>query len=109
MSDLDLAKVRRIIIAAIYNVIGAGSPGSDDEVEKYLQTPIQEVLGGSAPAEARERVARLIAKRTNDYLEKEYGPSARVAQPDWLTQDESALASTYADRVVQALGSVLQG
>ncbi len=104
MREVDRAKVRRIVVAAIYNVINAGQPPEDEAgVENYLQTQIREVLGGSAPSAEREKVAKLIRKRTNEYLVKEFGPNTSVAKTEWLTQHESAPVSTYADMVEKAL------
>jgi len=108
MSDVDKAKARQIVVAAIYNVIGAGQPPQDEAgVEAYLQTQIRQVLGGSAPPSDREKVAKLIRKRSNDYMVKEFGPKARVAKHEWLTQHEQEPVSTYTDKVVEALIPVL--
>jgi hypothetical protein len=108
MAEVDKVRVRRVVVAAIYNVIGAGQPPQDETgVESYLQTQIRQVLGGSAPSADREKVAKLIRKRTNEYTAKEFGPKARVAKYEWLTQHEQEPVSTYADKVVEALVPVL--
>jgi len=108
MAEVDRAKVRRVVVAAIYNVIGAGQPPQDEAgIDGYLETTVRQVLGGSVPSTEREKVAKLIRKRTNDYLVPEFGPKARVAKYEWLTQHESEPVSTYADRAEQALSSAL--
>ncbi|MCX6844066.1 MAG: hypothetical protein NTX53_17525 [candidate division WOR-3 bacterium] len=106
MTAEDRAKVRRVVVAAIYNVIGAGpAPSDPTEVDQYLKTTIREMLGGSAPPEDRERVAKLVARRTNQYLRKEFSLPANtiIAKPAWLTDNENQPASTYAGKVADAM------
>jgi hypothetical protein len=108
MSEVDRAKVRRTVVAAIRSVAG-GHPIEDSAaVEEYLKTSIRKVLGGSVPQSEREVVAKQIRLETIERMRQEFGlaPNAVTAQYQWLTQHESELASTYADKVEEALEAI---
>lgn len=96
--------VRRLVAAAVSAVLGEGSPPTGpDAVEEYLGTQIRVVLGPGAPPAERKKQARLIALRTNDRLEDEYGKPARRARSDMLTAHERETLSFYAGEVCAAL------
>jgi hypothetical protein len=106
MLEQDRAKLRRAVVAAIYDVCGLGKPPSDDAaVESYLKTQIRVVLGINAGQADRVKVAKLIAAQTDITLRKEFGlaKNQHVAKFRWLTEHESEPVSTYADSVEAAM------
>lgn len=105
MSCVDSDRLRRIIIDAVCDVIGAPKP---DRPGDLLDRPIREILGGDVPAEYRKKVAKLIAKRINDRLEEVFDTEdARVVDYRWLLDNEDRPLSWFADLVDEELRKAL--